>query len=149
MLFRSLIRSFYHLLNVDPGFRQDHVLALELDKPQLPPADLASLTNDQRIALLHKDSVQYEQLIERIRGLPGVKAAGGVSVLPLESELRSASRFAVEGRPIPQDGARPIAETRGAGPGYFAAMGIPLRTGRLLDEHDSGSQNIEIGRAHV
>jgi predicted permease len=142
-----LIRSFSHLLNVDPGFRQDHVLALELDKPQLPPADLASLTNDQRIALLHKDSVQYEQLIERIRALPGVKAAGGVSVLPLESELRSASRFAVEGRPIPQDGARPIAETRGAGPGYFAAMGIPLRTGRLLDEHDSGSQNIVVNEA--
>jgi hypothetical protein len=62
-----LIRSFYHLLNVDPGFRQDHVLAMELDKPQLPPADLASLTNDQRIASLRKDSVQYERLIERIR----------------------------------------------------------------------------------
>ena len=76
-----------------------------------------------------------------------MKAAGGVSVLPLESELRSASRFVVEGRAIPQDGARPIAETRGAGPGYFAAMGIPLRSGRLLDERDSGSQNIVINEA--
>jgi len=142
-----LIRSFYHLLNVDPGFRQDHVLAMELDKPQLLPAELGKLTNDQRIALLHKDSIRYEQLIERIRALPGVKAAGGVSVLPLGSELRSASRFVVEGRAIPQDGARPIAETRGAGPGYFAAMGIPLRSGRLLDERDSGSQNIVINEA--
>ena len=66
-----LIRSFYHLLNVDPGFRQDHVLAMELDKPQLLPAELGKLTNDQRIALLHKGSIQYEQLIERIRALPG------------------------------------------------------------------------------
>jgi putative ABC transport system permease protein len=79
--------------------------------------------------------------------LPGVTAAGGVSVLPLGSELRSASRFVVEGRPIPQDGARPVAEARGVSPGYFAAMGIPLRMGRLLDEHDSGSQNILINEA--
>jgi len=142
-----LIHSLYRLLNVDPGFRQDHVLAMELDKPQLSPAELGRLTNDQRIALFRKDSVQYEQLIERIRALPGVTAAGGVSVLPLGSELRSASRFVVEGRPIPQDGARPVAETRGVSPSYFAAMGIPLRMGRLLDEHDSGSQNILINEA--
>jgi putative ABC transport system permease protein len=142
-----LIHSFYRLLNVDPGFRQDHVLAMELDKPQPPPAELGKLTNDQRLALFGKDSLQYGQLIERIRALPGVKAAGGVSVLPLGPELRSASRFVVEGRLIPQDGARPVAETRGVSPGYFAAMGIPLRIGRLLDERDSGSQNIVINEA--
>src|SRR5215471_14342128 len=142
-----LIRSFSRLVHVDPGFRQDHVLAMELDRPQLLPAELGKLTTEQRTDLFRKDALMYEQLIGRIRGLPGVKAAGGVTILPLGSELRSASRFVVEGRPIPQDGARPVAETRGVSPGYFAAMGISLRMGRLLDEHDSGSQNIVINEA--
>jgi putative ABC transport system permease protein len=142
-----LIRSFYSLLNVDPGFRQDHVLAIEIQKPQLPPAELAKLTNEQAAALFGKQSTQYQELLERIMALPGVKAAGGVSVLPLESEMRSASRFVVEGRPIPESGARLVTETRSASPGYFAAMEIPLRMGRLLDEHDYGSQNIVVNEA--
>ena len=142
-----LIRSFHLLLEVDPGFRHDHILALEIDKPQLTPAEQSKLTNEQQIALSRKDSTQYDELIERIRALPGVTAAGGVSVMPLGSAMKSASRFVVEGQPIPDDGARPLSETRSVSPGYFAAMGVPLRRGRLLDAHDYGSQNIVVNDA--
>lgn len=142
-----LIRSFERLVEVDPGFRPHHVLALEISRPQLSPSEQSRLTNDQRIDYLRQQSTEYEALIQRIRNLPGVEAAGGVSVLPLGSAMRSASRFLVEGQPAPADGARPVAETRSVSPGYFAAMGIPLMRGRLLDAHDYASQNIVVNQA--
>jgi predicted permease len=142
-----LIRSFRRLMEVDPGFRPQHILALEVDRPQLSPEEQGRLTNDQRIAYLRQQSIEYEALMERIRALPGVEAAGGISVLPLGNAMRSASRFVVEGQPVPADGARPVAETRSVSPGYFSAMHIPLRQGRLLDAHDYASQNIVVSQA--
>jgi putative ABC transport system permease protein len=139
-----LIRSFHRLLQVDPGFQHDHVLAMEVDLPQLPPEEQSKLTNDQLIELARKQSLQFDQLAERIQALPGTKAVGGITVLPLGSAMRSASRFVVEDQPLPANGARPIAETRGVSPGYFAALGIPLRMGRPLDPHDYGTQNIAV-----
>jgi len=140
-----LMRSFQRVIEVDPGFQPHHVLALEVDRPQLSPAELAKLTNEQNLAYLRRESMAYEALMQRIRALPGVEAAGGISVLPLGTAIRSASRFLVEGQPVPA--VRPVAETRSVSPGYFAAMGIPLRQGRWLDEHDFASQNVVVNQA--
>lgn len=142
-----LIRSFYRLLQVDPGFRAEHILAMEVDQAQIPYAELAKLTPEQSTALARKQSLQFEQIAQRIEALPGVKAVGGVNVLPLGSQIRSASRFVLEGQPLSEAGARPIAEVRVASLRYLAAMGIPLRAGRLLDEHDYGQQTIVINEA--
>jgi putative ABC transport system permease protein len=142
-----LIRSFERLIEVDPGFRPHHILALEVDRPQPSPAEQGKLTNEQRIAYIRQQSVEYQALMERIQALPGVETAGGISVLPLGTALTSASRFLIEGQTIPADGARPVAETRSVSPGYFAAMGIPLAQGRLLDAHDYASQNAVVNRA--
>ena len=142
-----LIRSFYRLLQVDPGFRAEHILAMEVDQAQLPFAELAKLTTEQSIELAKKQSLQFEQIAQRIEGLPGVKAVGGVNVLPLGSQIRSASRFVLEGQPPSEAGARPVAEVRVASLRYLAAMGIPLRAGRLLDEHDYGQQTVVINEA--
>jgi putative ABC transport system permease protein len=142
-----LIRSFQRILQVNAGFRLDHALALEIDRPQLSPAELGKLTTAQRIAYLRQESMKYESLMRRIQALPGVEAAGGISVLPLGTAMRSASRFLVEGQLVPASGVRPVAETRSVSPGYFAAMGIPLRHGRLLDAHDYASQNVVINEA--
>jgi predicted permease len=120
---------------------------MEVEKPQLSPDEQSKLTADQRIAGLRQDSARYDELIQRIQALPGVAAAGGISVLPLGTAMRSASRFLVEGEPVPDDGIRPVAETRNVSPGYFAAMGIPLRMGRPLDAHDYASQNIIVNEA--
>jgi putative ABC transport system permease protein len=142
-----LIRSFHRLLEVDPGFRRDHILAMEMDQPELPLSSVVKLTTEQQLALARKQSLQFDELAQRIQALPGTKAVGGVTVLPLASAMRSASRFMVEGQPLPANGARPIAETRSASPGYFAAMGIPLRMGRPLDAHDYASQTIVVNEA--
>jgi putative ABC transport system permease protein len=120
---------------------------MEMDQPQLSPDEQNKLTTDQQLALARKQSLQFDDLAQKIRALPGVKAVGGVTVLPLGSAMRSASRFLVEGQPLPPNGARPIAETRSASPGYFAAMGIPLRMGRPLDAHDYSSQTIVVNEA--
>jgi putative ABC transport system permease protein len=142
-----LIRSFHRLLEVDPGFQRDHILAMEMDQPELPLSEVVKLTVEQQLAFARKQSLQFDELAQRIQALPGTKAVGGVTVLPLGSAMRSASRFMVENQPLPANGARPIAETRSASPGYFAAMGIPLRMGRPLDAHDYASQTIVINEA--
>jgi putative ABC transport system permease protein len=142
-----LIRSFHRLLEVDPGFQRDHILAMEVDEPEVPPSALVKLSTEQQINLVRKQSLQFDELAGKIQVLPGTKAVGGITVLPLGPSMRSASRFMVEGQPLPPNGARPVAETRSASPGYFAAMGIPLRMGRPLDAHDYGAQTIVVNEA--
>jgi len=142
-----LIRSFHRLLEVDPGFQRNHILAMEVDQPQLPAAEIIKLSPEQQVALSKKQSLQFDQLLQKIQELPGVKAAGGISVMPLGTAMRSASRFVIDGQPLPANGARPVAETRVVSQGYFAAMGIPLRMGRPLDAHDYGEQRVVVNDA--
>ncbi len=142
-----LIRSFHRLLNVDPGFRPDHILTMQVQQPAITLAELNKLSNDQQNELARKQSIQFQQMAARIQSLPGVRAVGGVSVLPLATALQSASRFLIEGQPVPEAGARPVAQTRSANLGYFEAMGIPLVKGRLFTPADLGGSNILINDA--
>ena len=142
-----LIRSFHRLLNVDPGFRPDHILTMQVQQPAITLAELNKLSSDQQNELARKQSIQFQQMAARIQSLPGVRAVGGVSVLPLATALQSASRFLIEGQPVPEAGARPVAQTRSANLGYFEAMGIPLVKGRLFTPADLGGSNIIINDA--
>jgi hypothetical protein len=72
----------------------------------------------------------------QVRGLPGVREVGGIDDLPLGNEFRQASRFVIEGQPIPAVGVRPIAQTRTVSLGYFFSLAIPLRAGRTFNEDD-------------
>jgi predicted permease len=139
-----LIRSFYRLLEVSPGFRPDHALTMQVTQPAIPLDILSKMSPEEQQQLTRKQSLQFEQIGERIQNLPGVKLVGGINVLPLGSAMVSASRFLIEGQPAPAAGARPGAEVRAASLGYFATMGIPLRRGRLLDADDWTSRNIVI-----
>src|SRR5207249_332494 len=76
----------------------------------------------------------YRTVLERIRALPGVTVAGGVSTLPLDGG-RGRLSFAIEGRPS-DVGDTPSAEAALATPDYFRALGIDLVRGRLFNEHD-------------
>jgi putative ABC transport system permease protein len=58
--------------------------------------------------------------------------------------LRQATRFIIEGQPIPDSGGRPIAEFRTVSLGYFSSVGIPLRAGRFFNEDDFKQQNAVI-----
>lgn len=131
-----LIRSFNHLLGVDPGFRADHLLTIQVTLPNLPQDQLSKMTIPQRRALYQKQSAEWEQMVDRIRALPGVTGAGGISVLPIATEERAASRFVIEGRPETEKAPRPVAEMRAVTPEYFATVGIRLLQGRLLTPTD-------------
>jgi putative ABC transport system permease protein len=118
-----LLRSFARLSGVDTGFRPENVLALEVS--------LAGSRYGEREARAQF----YAEAAERVRRLPGVVAAGGVSVLPL-SGPGMATSIRIEGQPEPAPADRPTADVRMVLPGYFEAMGIPLKRGRRLDERD-------------
>jgi putative ABC transport system permease protein len=136
-----LLQSFRRLLDVAPGFQTDHILSLQLTQATLPPEVADKLTDDQQTALGKKQALQFDQIVQRVNALPGVKSAAGISTLPLGSEIRQASRFLIEGQPLPGTSVRPVAQTRVVSPEYFATVGIPLMKGRYLTRDDWALQD--------
>jgi len=116
-----LLRSFLSVLAVDPGFRADRLLTLQIALPQ------HYATADQRRAV-------YADLFARLEALPGVEASGGTTRLPLGS-TNVTTKIGVEGRDTPP-GEWPEVEFRRAVHNYFAAMGIPVLRGRAFDASD-------------
>jgi predicted permease len=115
--------SFARLMRVDPGFRPSGVLVASVVLPATRyPADT------QRIPF-------QRELVRRLAALPGVVAAGTTNVLPLAGGSTSIP-FTVEGRATPP-GTFLQADWRSVTPGYFAALGIALRRGRLVEETDA------------
>lgn len=131
-----LLRSLQHLLEVNPGFRVDHILTMEVQQAALPFAEASKLSQQDWIQIQERQSIQFEQILELIRALPGVQEAAGIDELPLSNEFRRALRVEIEGQPIPNAGARPIVQYRTVSLRYFSTMGIPLREGRLFTEDD-------------
>ena len=116
-----LLRSFLSVLAVDPGFRPDRLLTLQIALPQ------KYQTPAHRLAL-------YSDLFARLEAVPGVLSAGGTTRLPLGS-TNVTTRIGVEGtdRPV---GEWPEVEFRRAMHDYFETMGIPVLRGRSLNETD-------------
>lgn len=77
----------------------------------------------------------YDRLLRRVEGLPGVRAAGAVSGLPLAT-TRGDLNFMVEGRPVPEAAAGPAADWQVVSPGYFEAIGMRLVRGRGIGPED-------------
>jgi putative ABC transport system permease protein len=110
-----LLRSFVTVLAIDPGFRSDNLLTLQIALPA------SYATADQRRAL-------YATLFSRLDALPAVTASGGTTRLPLGS-TNVTTKIGVEGRALPP-GEWPEVEFRRAVHDYFTAMGIPVLRGR-------------------
>jgi putative ABC transport system permease protein len=121
-----LIRSFYRLQSVNPGFSYEHLTSFSVALPQKKYA-----SQDQRSAF-------YSQLLENIRGLPGVEAIAAASGLPLGNNGWQTG-FTVQGQPPPQRSQVPLMEACLVTPDYFRAMDIPLLRGRYFNEHDDRS----------
>jgi hypothetical protein len=114
-----LTRSFSALVRVDAGFRSEGVVTLHLAIPRTKYArdlDVAAFCG---------------QLVERVRAVPGVVSAGMVNRLPLGG-IGQLGAIEFEGG----ESRLPSADWRTVTPGYFAALGIPLREGRLFTERD-------------
>lgn len=105
-----LLRTFLNLQRTDPGFRVENVLTAHL------------------VLSGGREGMAIE---ERVSQIPGVRAAGFVSMLPLQTSGWTAG-FNIPG----VSGPHPC-ELRYVTPGYFRAMGIPLRRGREFNSHDA------------
>ena len=136
-----LLQSFRRLLDVAPGFQTDHVLSVQITQAAISPAEAAKLSPEQLTALGKQQSLQFDQILQRVEALPGVKSAGGISTLPLAHDMREASRFLLEGQPILGSSVRPVAQIRTVSPEYFATVGILLQKGRLLTRADWATQD--------
>jgi predicted permease len=119
-----LVRSLAELLDVDRGYRTDNVAAVTVQAWRYYP-DL-----DRRQQFV-------EEALERIAALPGVSTAGVSSALPLAAEIgQNTTPFAIEGRPLGQADGLPSARAAAVTVGYFGALGIPLRAGRMVQASD-------------
>jgi len=126
-----MLRSFMALHTVDPGFQADGVLTLQTSLQGPRYEGDSTVTRS------------YQQMIERIRALPGVKGAAAVSNLPV-ADCCASSTFYPEGKDYPAGGA-PEALNNAATPGYFATMRIPMIAGREFGEGDrTGAPNVAI-----
>ena len=116
-----LARSFLAVMSVDPGFRTERLLTLQINVPARAASAAA------RVAY-------YDDLFSRLAAVPGVLAAGGTTRLPLGS-TNVTTQIAVEGRDVatPQ---LPEVEFRRAVGDYLGAMDIPVLRGRTFTVDD-------------
>jgi putative ABC transport system permease protein len=121
-----LIKGFGRLVDVNPGFNPRGVLTAGITLPgaRYPKAP-------DRAAF-------FRRLLQQLDGTPGVEAAGLVSSLPLSGHNTGTS-IHFEGRPELREEDAPVFYHRFATSGYFRAMQIPLRQGRLFTEQDTDS----------
>jgi putative ABC transport system permease protein len=119
-----MIQSFYHLLDVNPGFRVDNVLTSQVNLPK------------KKYATPEQTKGFYRDVLSRIRALPGVEAAGAITPLPLTNNGWQTD-FYVEGTPVPKPGSTPNSDYHMVTPGYFPAMGPRLLRGRLFTDADN------------
>jgi predicted permease len=115
-----LIRSFLRVLDVDLGFRPERAAAMRVDPG--PGFTTGEQFNNY-----------WSEVLQRVRNIPGVEAAGISDVLPLG--VNRSWGAGVKGRQYPP-GQYPNAFVRVVSDGYIRAMGIPLRAGRDLTERD-------------
>ena len=119
-----LIKSFWRLQKVDPGFNPDNALTavVSLPKNKYPEGS-------QKVLF-------FQQLIERVSALPGVQAAGAAHVVPMTGDDYVLS-FEIDGRPPLPPGSSQSTNYYSVTADYFKAMGIPLRRGRVFTERDT------------
>lgn len=123
-----LAESLHKLLADEPGFSARQLLVFDVALPLVRYPD-----HGQAVAF-------FDRLLAGIRALPGVSAAGAVSALPLRGNTFS-DAFLVAGRNRPPGEPDLLGDLAAASPGYFAAMAIPLRSGRVFRESDSAVQS--------
>ena len=121
-----LINSFWRLLRTDAGFNPRSVLAMDI------PLSRATYTKPEQ------RSAAFQQLIDRMKTIPGARDVSVVSNVPL-TDLDYELSFQIEGRPPYQPGEENVADYTVVGADYFRTMDIGLLRGRVFTEHDTAN----------
>jgi predicted permease len=119
-----MVRTFFAVQHVDPGFDPHNVLSLIVGVSGTEQAAGDRTTNF------------YQEVLERVRAVPGVEAVGGINHLPIAGDEWGFS-FHVQGRALERPGNGPVAVYRAVFPGYFRAMRISILSGRDIANTDT------------
>jgi putative ABC transport system permease protein len=118
-----LFKSFARLSQVSPGFSTDHILIANIVRS---PAAYS----DRNVRLNF-----FDRLFEQVSTLPGVRSVGAVSVLPVTG-TGAALHFNIQGRPPRSPAEYTISGYRVVSAGYLKTMGVPLISGRWVEDRD-------------
>ncbi|MGA2118905.1 MAG: permease prefix domain 1-containing protein, partial [Bryobacteraceae bacterium] len=118
-----LVRSFVRVLDVDLGFEPEHTAVLRVDST--------------RISNLAQQNAFLDDMLQRARSIPGVRAAGVSDVLPFAGDR--SWQVGAKGHVYPKGQYPPEPYIRMVSDGYFAAAGIRLEAGRGFTEQDRAS----------
>lgn len=121
-----LLKSFWKLLQVNPGFRAENVVSANVSLPRAKYPDE------------WQQAEFFRRAVEAVRAVPGVESVAAVTNLPFGNG-RGATSFEIDGRPTPPNTDGPVADNHVISPDYFKAMGIPMRAGRDFTEIDDRS----------
>jgi putative ABC transport system permease protein len=119
-----MIRSLENLYHLDPGFRADHVLVMRTPLPR------------QKYEAFAARAAFYEQVLERVEGLPGVVAAGYTTWVPL-TNAGGATGITIEGKPEPAPADVLVPNIRIISRDYTRALRMKLMEGRLFESRDA------------
>jgi putative ABC transport system permease protein len=120
-----MLRTLVNLQRVDPGFRSENVLTMDIY------LDFAKYTSAAKRADF------FESLLERVRAQAQVVSAAVSLSLPLDRSLQANSSFQIEGQPEAAVREAPQADIHIVSPDYFGTLHIPLVEGRAFDLRDS------------
>jgi putative ABC transport system permease protein len=123
-----LLKTFWALLHVDPGFQADHLLAANvwLPVPNDPSQDIY-LKPEQRVTLIR-------EVLRRLEASPGVESASIASAVPLQNQ-RQPIGFRVEG--APENGDAPTAVSDSVTADFFKTLRVPMISGRVFQQTDT------------
>src|SRR5881398_1421394 len=119
-----MVESFHRLQDVNLGFKPDNLLTVKMVLP------------DSKYSQYRARVAFTDQVLERIRNLSGVIAAGTTTNIPLEREIAFDAIFNVEGRPPANPNEVPITSHRVVSPDYLETLGVRLLKGRVIDKND-------------
>lgn len=125
-----VLKSFWRLMQVSPGFATERVLTAQIELPQ------ARYPDGPQILLF------FDTLFERLRHVPGVLAAGGTNALPMAGSGPT-TWLTIEGRPRPA-GEPPEVNYRTASPDYFRALDVPVIAGRVFTAADTPASLVTV-----
>ena len=119
-----MVKSLHRLMEVNPGFRPERVLTMEMDLRTQQYSKDAAIRNF------------WQQLLDRVRALPGVQSAAVGTVVPL-TDSHSRADITIEGMALPKPGSFPHPDYHLVSTGYLRTLGVPLQRGRDFTNDDN------------
>ena len=123
-----MVRTLWELRSVKPGFDSSNVLTMTV-----------SITGD-RFPSPSGEISFFNEVLQRVRAVPGVQSAGTIDALPINLEGGSHQPFSIEGRPVLPMSEQPEVDVRLISPGFLRAMHVPIIRGRDLTDADAAGR---------